>query len=293
MTPSGGLSGLLQSLHLSMRRRSSSTLATSESASARSGGASSPRATAGGGRPLRTTVVLATYNERENVRRLLPELLRLDDHLAIVVVDDASPDGTAKEVEEVAAAFPGRVELVSRPAKLGYGSAFVAGFRAALRGDPDAVVSMDADFSHDPAALPDLLAALAAHDVVIGSRFVEGVRILNWSLWRLILSRAANAYVKLLLPAPIADRTSGYRAYRSEVLRGIELERAASNGYAFLVELLEMVISGGFSIGEVSIVYEDRQRGRSKMDHRVVIEAAWRPWLLMLRRVDTLLRRRR
>jgi dolichol-phosphate mannosyltransferase len=237
-------------------------------------------------------VVLATYNERENVRRLLPELLRLDDHLAIVVVDDASPDGTAKEVEEVAAAFPGRVELVSRPAKLGYGSAFVAGFRAALRGDPDAVVSMDADFSHDPAALPDLLAALSAHDAVIGSRFVEGSDP-QLGLWRLILSSAANAYVKLLLPAPIADRTSGYRAYRSEVLRGIELERAASNGYAFLVELLEMVISGGFRIGEVSIVYEDRQRGRSKMDHRVVIEAAWRPWLLLLRRVDALLRRRR
>lgn len=244
-------------------------------------------------RPQRSTVVLATYNESENVRLLLPELLRLDDHLTVVVVDDASPDGTGKTVEEVASAFPGRVELVSRPAKLGYGSAFVAGFQTALRGDPDAVVSMDADFSHDPRAVPELLSGLVDHDVVIGSRYLEGVRILNWSLWRLMVSRAANLYVKLLLPSRITDRTSGYRAYRSEVLRSIDFEGSTSNGYAFLVELLEMVMAGGFRIGEVPIVYEDRQLGRSKMDHRVVIESAWRPWLLLLRRVGASLRRRR
>jgi dolichol-phosphate mannosyltransferase len=244
-------------------------------------------------RPQRATVVLATYNECENVRRLLPELLRLDDHLAVVVVDDASPDGTATAVEEVASAFPGRVQLVSRPAKLGYGSAFVAGFRTALRGDPDAVVSMDADFSHDPRALPDLLSGLTTHDVVIGSRYLAGVRILNWSLWRLMVSRAANLYVRLLLPSRVTDRTSGYRAYRGEVLRSIDVEGATSNGYAFLVELLEMVMAGGFSIGEVPIVYEDRQLGKSKMDHRVVIESAWRPWLLLLRRVGASLRRHR
>ena len=241
----------------------------------------------------RATVVLATYDERANVQRLLPELLRLGDHLDVVVVDDASPDGTATVVREAAAAFPGRVQLVSRPAKLGYGSALVAGFRAALAGDPDAVASMDADFSHDPRALPDLLAGLATHDVVIGSRYLGGIRILNWSLWRLLLSRGANSYLNLLLPSPITDRTSGYRAYRSEVLRSIDFESAAANGYAFLVELLEMVISGGFSIGEVPIVYEDRQLGRSKMDRRVVSEAAWRPWLLLLRRVGAFLRRRR
>jgi len=238
----------------------------------------------------RTTVVLATYDERENVQQLLPELLRLDDHLDVVVVDDASPDGTATAVEEAEAAFPGRVQLVSRPAKLGYGSALVAGFRTALQGDPDAVVSMDADFSHDPHALPDLLAGLATHDVVIGSRYLGGIRILNWSLSRLLLSRAANFYVNLLLPSPITDRTSGYRAYRSQVLRSIDFESTASNGYAFLVELLEMVISGGFSIGEAPIVYEDRQLGRSKMDGRVVIEAVLRPWLLLLRRVGAFLR---
>jgi dolichol-phosphate mannosyltransferase len=241
----------------------------------------------------RSTVVMATYDERENVERLLPELLRLDDRLDVVVVDDASPDGTAAAVKEVAAAFPGRVQLVSRPAKLGYGSALVAGFRTALQGDPDAVISMDADFSHDPRAVPALLAGLDAHDVVIGSRYVGGIRILNWSMWRLMLSHMANVYVKVLLPAPITDRTSGYRAYRSEVLRSIDFEGAASNGYAFLVELVELVLSGGFSIAEAPIVYEDRQLGRSKMDRRVVIEAAWRPWLLLLRRVGAGLRRRR
>lgn len=241
----------------------------------------------------RATVVLATYDERENVQRLLPELLRLDEQLDVIVVDDSSPDGTATAVREAMAAFPGRVQLVSRPAKLGYGSALVAGFRTALAGNPDAVVSMDADFSHDPHALPDLLAGLATHDVVIGSRYLGGIRILNWSLSRLLLSRGANFYVNLLLPSSITDRTSGYRAYRSEVLRNIEFEGAASNGYAFLVELLEMVLSGGFSVGEAPIVYEDRQRGRSKMDRRVVIEAAWRPWLLLLRRAGAFLRGRR
>ena len=244
-------------------------------------------------RPRRTTVVVATYNECENVRRLLPELLRLDDHLAVVVVDDASPDGTGAAVEKAAAGFPGRIQLVGRPAKLGYGSAFVAGFQTALRGNPDVVVSMDADFSHDPRALPGLLAGLETHDVVIGSRYLEGVRILNWSLWRLMVSRAANVYVRLLLPSRITDRTSGYRAYRSEVLRSIDVEGAGSDGYAFLVELLEMVMAGGFSIGEVPIVYEDRQLGRSKMNYRVVIESAWRPWLLLLRRMRAFLRRRR
>jgi len=244
-------------------------------------------------RPRRTTVVVATYNECENVRRLLPELLCLDDQLAVVVVDDASPDGTAKAVEETAAAFPGRVRLVSRPAKLGYGSALVAGFRAALQGNPDAVVSMDADFSHDPRAVPDLLAGLATHDLMIGSRYLGGIRILNWSLWRLLVSRVANFYVNLLLPSPLTDKTSGFRAYRSEVLRRIDFEGATSNGYAFLVELLEMVIAGGFSAGEAPIVYEDRQLGRSKMDRRVVIEAAWRPWILLLRRAGAFLRRRR
>ena len=240
----------------------------------------------------RVTVVVATYNECENVRRLIPELLDQDHRLRVLVVDDASPDGTGAAVEEAEASFPGRVRLVSRAAKLGYGSAFVAGFRAALESEPDVVVSMDADFSHDPATLPALLAALDGHDVVIGSRYLEGMRILNWSIWRMMLSRAANAYVKLLLPSPITDRTSGYRAYRSEVLRRIDFGAAESNGYAFLVEILEMVIAGGFRVAEAPIVYEDRQRGRSKMNGRVIVEAAWRPWLLLLRRLRDQLQRR-
>lgn len=240
-----------------------------------------------------STVVLATYNECENVRRLIPELLDRNRQLRVIVVDDASPDGTGAAVEQAGASFPGRVRLVSRAAKLGYGSAFVEGFRAALEDDPDVVVSMDADFSHDPAALPALLAALDGHDVVIGSRYLAGVRILNWSIWRMMLSRAANAYVKLLLPSSITDRTSGYRAYRSEVLRRIDFGAAESNGYAFLVEILEMVTARGFRVAEVPIVYEDRQLGRSKMDGRVILEAAWRPWPLLLRRLSALLRRRR
>jgi dolichol-phosphate mannosyltransferase len=232
----------------------------------------------------RPTVVIATYNERDNVEDLLAQLLRLVECLRVVVVDDASPDGTADAVATVAAAHPGRVALVRRAGKLGYGSAFVAGFARALDDGADAVVSMDADFSHAPSSVPALLGALSDSDVVIGSRYKDGIRILNWSLWRLLLSVAANRYVNAVLRLGSDDCTSGFRAYRADVLRGIDFASAGSNGYAFLVELLERVVAAGFRVAEVPIVYEDRQHGESKMDRRVMFEAAWKPWALRLRR---------
>ncbi len=230
-------------------------------------------------------VVLATYDERANIELLLPDLLALDAALGIVVVDDSSPDGTADAVEKVAAKSPGRVHLIRRPGKLGYGSALVAGIERALELEADCVVTMDADFSHDPRAVPELVRALTGHDLSVGSRYVGGIRILNWSVWRLFLSMAANRYVSRILGLKLEDCTSGFRAYRSEVLRTIPYRRATSAGYAFLVELLDMAVRAGFRATEVPIVYEDRQRGQSKMDRWVILEAAWRPWVLLGRRL--------
>ncbi|MCZ6785325.1 MAG: polyprenol monophosphomannose synthase [Proteobacteria bacterium] len=232
-------------------------------------------------------VVIATYDERPNVERLLPALLKLHDRLRIVVVDDNSPDGTADAAEEIGHSWPDRVEVVRRPRKLGYGSAILAGLTRALELDPepDCVVTMDADFSHDPQAVPQLLAGLEQYDLVIGSRYVGGIRILNWSLSRLLLSVWANRYVGTILRFGIGDCTSGFRAYRTELLRRIEFDRAGSNGYACLVEILEMATHAGVRVLEVPIVYEDRQHGRSKMDRSVIFEAAWKPWVLLLRRL--------
>jgi len=229
-------------------------------------------------------VVIATYNERANMEQLLPALLALPEGVSVVVVDDNSPDGTGEAVAEIAEARPGRIELIRRPGKLGYGSAFVAGLQRALEGDAQSIVSMDADFSHDPQSLPELLRGLEDSDLVIGSRYLGGIRILNWSLWRLLLSLGANRYVRFLLRFDVGDCTRGYRAYPREVLRQIDFERVGSNGYSFLVEILEAALSAGYRAAEVPIVYEDRQRGESKMDRSVMLEAVWKPWVLLIRR---------
>jgi len=234
----------------------------------------------------RVAVVLATYNERANLERLLPELLALALRPQVIVVDDGSPDGTAQVVREWTQREPERVTLIERPRKAGYGSAFVAGFRRALESDVDVVVSMDADYSHDPQSVPALVERLAAGcDLAIGSRYVGGLRILNWSMRRLLLSSCANQYVKLLLGFKVTDCTSGFRAYRAEGLRAIPLEQAHSQGYAFLVELLEAVTRRRLTVAEVPIVYTERREGHSKMSKRVIGEAVLRPWAILLARL--------
>ena len=188
-------------------------------------------------------VVIATYNERSNIERLIPELMSTTPSLHVVIVDDNSPDGTGQAVREGMELNPGRISLVERNAKAGYGSAVVAGFRKIIEGNFDIVVTMDADFSHDPASIPDMVMQLDKADLVIGSRYVGGIRILNWSLGRLLLSAGANFYVNMILRYHISDCTSGFRAYRTEVLRSVDLGRASSRGYSFLIELLELVIN--------------------------------------------------
>lgn len=231
-------------------------------------------------------IVLATYNERENIEHLLPELLELSIHPTIIVVDDASPDGTGQIIQQISLENPDRVHLVERAGKLGYGSAFVAGFRKAFKTGASFIVSMDADFSHDPQSIPALVKRLEKCDMVIGSRYVGGIRILNWSMERLLLSAGANRYINMILRFGLSDCTSGFRAYRSEVLRSIDLEKAGSRGYAFLVEILEMVHRKCFRIEEEPIVYTERQKGRSKMSRGVIVEAFGRPWLLLFRRIS-------
>jgi len=230
-------------------------------------------------------VVLATYNERENIETLLPELLALPVRPTVVIVDDASPDGTADVVRAVAEQHPGRVHLVERSGKLGYGSAFVAGFRRAMETGADIIASMDADYSHDPQSIPALVRRLERCDMAIGSRYVGGIRILNWSMQRLLLSAGANRYINTVLRFGLSDCTSGFRAYRAEVLRSIDLDRAGSRGYAFLVEILELVFRKGYRVEEEPIVYTERQKGRSKMSRGVIVEAFGRPWRLLLGRL--------
>ena len=233
----------------------------------------------------RVAVVVATYNERSNIERLIPDLMETGVSPHVVIVDDSSPDGTGDAVRDCMERYPGRISLVERSGKLGYGSAVVAGFRKVLEDDFDIVVTMDADFSHDPAAVPDLVAPLDKADLAIGSRYVGGIRILNWSLSRLLLSACANFYVNTILRYRISDCTSGFRAYRTQVLRSVDLDRASSRGYSFLVELLELVLRSGFRVHEVPIVYTERRAGKSKMSRGVIAESVIRPWFLLARRL--------
>ena len=235
-------------------------------------------------------VVIATYNERDNVETLLSRLLELSKNIRVVIVDDNSPDGTGRTVEAVAEANPDRIHLIQRPGKLGYGSALVAGLRRAQELGAEFIVSMDADFSHNPDEIPHLVGALEKSDLALGSRYVDGIRVMNWSPGRLFLSLSANLYVRLILGLRARDCTTGFRAYRREALRRIDLGRVRSAGYAALVELLEASIAADCTLTEVPIVYEDRQFGRSKMGRGVIVEAAIRPWILLLARYSRRLR---
>ena len=231
--------------------------------------------------PAKQVVVVAAYNEATNLEHLVPALLRLPGAPTVVIVDDNSPDGTPALLERLAAAEPRLVPLV-QPGKLGYGTAVLAGFRRALELGADAVATLDADFSHDPADVPRLFAALADADVAVGSRYVGGIRIINWHISRLFLSLFANRYVKTILGLRLEDATSGFRAYRRGALEALETETIRSQGYSFLVEVLYRLHRRGLRLTEVPIIYSERREGQSKMSRKVILEAMVRPWLLRL-----------
>lgn len=235
---------------------------------------------------LQGFVVIPTFNEVDNVRALIPRLLALPHPLEVLVVDDASPDGTAAAVREFMATVP-RVHLIERPGKMGLGSAYIAGFRYALAHGADVVFEMDADFSHDPAAIPEFLDAIRDCDVVLGSRYLNGVTVVNWPLSRLILSYSANLYTRILTGLPIRDATGGFKCIRRQVLETIDLSRIRSDGYSFQVEVSFQAYRLGFRIREIGIVFTDRRVGISKMSRKIIFEATWMVWRLFLIRVFT------
>jgi len=228
----------------------------------------------------RTTVVIPTYNEGENVHELLDRILALDSAFEVIVVDDGSPDGTA----EKARAAGGRVKVIERAGVRGYGSAAVAGFKEALAGPAELIVGMDADFSHDPAVIPRLVDRAREADVVIGSRYCPDGGTVNWPLRRMLLSQTANRYVGAVLRLPSRDSTSGFRCYRRQVLETIGLDRIRSEGYSFLVEVLYRAYLHGARISEVPILFKDRLKGKSKISsheiYRSVFMVLWLRWAL-------------
>jgi dolichol-phosphate mannosyltransferase len=221
-----------------------------------------------------------TYNERENIRRLIDQVLSQDARLDMLVVDDNSPDGTGAIVDEIASANP-RVHALHRERKLGLGTAYLAGFRWALAREYAYVFEMDADFSHDPVHLPQFLSAVEHADLVLGSRYRFGkVTVVNWPMTRLILSYGANVYARVVTGLPLFDATGGFKCFRRQVLEAIDLDRVRSNGYAFQIEMSFRAWKRGFRIAEIPIVFVDRTEGESKMSGRIVREAVWMVWRL-------------
>jgi len=230
----------------------------------------------------RSLVIIPTYNEADNILKITPEVLAQDEGFHVLVVDDNSPDGTAKLVKEMQKNNQ-RIHLIERPNKQGLGTAYVAGFKYALSHEFDFAFEMDADFSHDPKSLLKLLAKTDEYDLIIGSRYISGVNVVNWPMSRLILSYTANMYTRLVTGLPVRDATAGFKCYRRAVLESLDLDAITSNGYSFQIETNFMAWKKGFRVCEVPIVFVDRRAGVSKMSKHIICEAAWMVWRLKFR----------
>ena len=233
--------------------------------------------------PRVALVVVPTFNERANLPTLVAGLMR-HPNVKVLVVDDRSPDGTGEVADALAREHAGRLEVMHRRERRGLGRSYIDGIRTALREPVDVVCQMDADLSHDPATLPTLVAATERADVVIGSRYVSGGQILNWPLRRRVLSRFANAYIRIVTRLNARDCTSGYRCWRRDALAGLPLDRFISDGYSFLVEMLYVASQRGCRIGEVPITFVERRQGESKLSRAVLLESAITPWRLIATR---------
>lgn len=232
----------------------------------------------------RALVIIPTYNEIENISQIVPAVLAQDARLEVLVVDDNSPDGTGAAVEAMRAAEP-RIHLLERERKMGLGTAYVAGFKYAIEHGMDYVFEMDADFSHDPAMLPEFLRAIEEYDLVLGSRYVKGVNVINWPMKRLLLSYYANVYTRIVTGLPVRDATGGFKCFRVEVLKAIDLDRVRSNGYAFQIEMSFKAYRKGYRIHEIPIVFMDRRVGVSKMSKKIVREAITMVWWLRIQAI--------
>lgn len=222
---------------------------------------------------MSVVVVLPTYNERENVERTVAAVLARDCHPSVVVVDDSSPDGTGELVRQLVEANPDRVELLQRPGKQGLGRAYAAGFEHVLKGSYDIVVQMDVDGSHAAADVDRLVSALSHADLALGSRYVPGGDVSGWTKKREWLSRGGNTYARLLLGSSLRDLTGGFKAWRAELLRALDVASTASDGYAFQIEMTMRAVRAGARVIEVPIVFRDREIGQSKMSGRIAVEA--------------------
>lgn len=238
--------------------------------------------------PLNLTkavVVVPTYNEADNIGRLIPLILERDPRLSVLVVDDNSPDGTAGIVKALPG-FGDRILILERKNKKGLGAAYIAAFRWVLANtDFEAVFEMDADFSHDPVALNEFLEQIESHDLVLGSRYLHGITVVNWPLRRLILSVGANRYAALVTGMNLKDSTGGFKCFRRSTLECLPLEKIKSDGYSFQIEMNYHCWRRNLSIGEIPIMFVDRQVGVSKMSRKIIIEAMWMVWALRLRRI--------
>ena len=233
----------------------------------------------------RSAVIIPTFNEAQNIRLVLEAVVSLPEPVVALIVDDNSPDGTADVVREMMRRYPDRIELLERTGKLGLGSAYRFGFRHALEQGFDFICEMDADLSHDPRDLPALIAPIreGKADLTVGSRYVQGVRVINWPLGRLVLSYGAGVYTRVITRMPVQDVTAGFKCFHRRVLEAIDFNRVRSNGYSFQVEMKYRAWKRGFRILEVPIIFTERTEGQSKMSRAIVREAAFKVWELRLR----------
>jgi len=238
---------------------------------------------------MKTLIIIPTYNELENLPRLLPEVLSKEEGIHILIVDDNSPDGTAAFVEDQMTTN-NRIHLIKRPSKQGLGTAYIAGFKFALKNGYDFVFEMDADFSHDPKEIPRFLDEIKNSDVVLGSRYINGVNVINWPMRRLLLSSFANFYTRSITGMPVHDATGGFKCFRREVLEAIDLDKVKSNGYAFQIEMSFKTWKKGFKIKEIPIIFVDRVKGKSKMSKKIVREAVTMVWKLRIKSIFGLLK---
>ena len=232
----------------------------------------------------KSLVIIPTYNELDNIKKLVPDILNRYEDIDVLVVDDNSPDGTGKYIADLSLS-DNRLNYMKRERKLGLGTAYIAGFKYALQNNYEYIFEMDADYSHDPIEIKNFLKAIENNDVVLGSRYLTGVNVINWPMRRLLLSYFANFYTRLITGLPVNDATGGYKCFRREVLEAINLDRVRSNGYAFQIEMTFKAWKKGFRIKEISIIFVDRMKGKSKMSKKIVREAIVMVWKLRVRSV--------
>ena len=230
---------------------------------------------------MKVLIIIPTYNEKENIESLIAAVLKQHEAVEILICDDNSPDGTGTIVERLMLEEP-RIHIIKRPGKMGLGSAYVTGFKYALKEGYDYIMEMDADFSHNPNDIPKLIEAAQTNDLVIGSRYCCGINIINWPIERLLISYFASKYVRFITGMPIKDPTGGFKCFSRKVLERIDLDNIHSEGYSFQIEMNYKAWLKGFKIKEVSIVFTERMNGVSKMSKKIVYEAAWMVWKLKL-----------